>query len=202
VTETGLSTELELQSALVELHKLGYRVRSISELRDSGLDYRDAVEVLLESLASVSTDGAKEQLVRALSFRWAKPQATAPLLAAFAGVSADQDPSGLGLRWTIGNAIYSIDDRKAEVETIRLALDPRYGRSREMIVLELGRVGSAAAIDALLLLALDPDVSGHAVSALSRLHVERARSIFLDKSNDSRAWVRAAARRGVSRLDT
>jgi len=93
----------------------------------------------------------------------------------------------------------AVDDRAAAPEMIELALNPKFGRAREMIVLELGSVKTPEAIEALITLLDDPDVDGHAVKALSSRGVTAPPQVFQEKLSDRRAWVRAAARRAIDR---
>lgn len=194
--------ELELLEVVSQLRERGYVANSISELRDSGLNYKDAVPELARLLETVSTAGAKEQIARALSFPWAKPEATPSLLRQFADLPFEIDPSGLGVRWTIGNAIYSIDDRAAVSDMVRLAGSREFGRAREMIVLELGRIKTPQAIDTLIALLDDPDVDGHAIKALGSRGITVSPSIFRARLSDDRPWVRSAARRALARTSS
>jgi len=131
---------------------------------------------------------------------WAKPAAVRPLIEEFRRVDAAVDPKGLGLRWTIGNALDLLFDDASFDELVELATDRRYGRAREMVVLGLGRSKRAAAVDVLLSLVDDPDVDGHAVSALGKLKAPAARAALEAKLDDRRAWVRSEARKALARL--
>jgi HEAT repeat protein len=191
--------EIELLQVVGQLRDLGYDVASLAELQKSGIKYKNAVPMLADWLETTSTVRAKEQIALALSFPWAKPEATAPLFRQFAHLPVEIDATGLGIRWRIGDAIYCVDDRAAAPEMIELALNPKFGRAREMIVLELGRVKTPEAIEALITLLDDPDVDGHAVKALSSRGVTAPPQVFQEKLSDRRAWVRAAARRAIDR---
>jgi HEAT repeat protein len=185
---------------LAELAAVGFSTRSLADLRHSGTRYRDAVPVLLRWLARVSDPKVKEEIVRALSVPWAKPAATGPLVEQFRLVDASVDPTGLGLRWVIGNALDAVFDDAAFDAFAELAADRGYGRARQMVVLGLGKSKRPEAVGVLLGLVGDPDVDGHAVKALGKLKAPAARAALEAKLDDSRAWVRGEARKALAKL--
>lgn len=185
---------------LVELAAAGYAVRSLSDLRESGRRYRDAVPVLLRWLPRVSDPRVKEQVVRALSVPWAKPAASKPMIEEFRKTDASMDPTGMGLRWAIGNAVEVLANDAIFDEMAAVAQNRLYGKSRQMIVLGLSKSKRPEAVRILLGLIDDPDVDGHAVMALGRLKASSARSFLEGKLEDQRAWVRAEARKALAKL--
>lgn len=185
---------------LTELAAAGVATRSLTELRQSGKRYRGAVPVLLRWLERASDPKVKEELVRALSVPWAKPMATGPLIEQFQLVDQSVDPSGLGLRWTIGNALDVVFDDGSFDALAGLAQDRRYGKARQMVVLGLGKSKRPEAADVLLGLLDDPDVDGHAVKALGKLRSPAAREALEIKLDDRRAWVRDEARKALAKL--
>jgi hypothetical protein len=185
---------------LAELASVGYPVGALADLRESNLRYRAAVPVLLNWLPRVTDSKVKEEIVRALSVPWAKPAATGPMIEEFRQIDASIDPTGLGLRWTIGNALEVLFDDSSFDEIAELARDRRYGKSRQMVVLGLGRSKRPEAVDVLLGLVEDSDVDGHAVQALGKLKAPAARQALERKLDDGRAWVRAAARKALAKL--
>ncbi len=142
-----------------------------------------------------------EEIVRALSVPWARPAATGPLIARFRQV---EDESGLGLRWTIGNALEVLWDDSFFDDLVSLARDQRFGRAREMLVLGLAKSKRPEVGAVLVHLLDDPTVDGHAVSALSglfrRIKVPAARAGLERMLGDDRAWVRKKAQRALSAL--
>ncbi|MDZ8171639.1 HEAT repeat domain-containing protein [Microbacterium xanthum] len=195
---TALTTEEG--DILQDLAALGYAVDSLSSLRMSGVNYRDAVPVLLEHLRKVQDTKVKGEVVRALSVPWARPAATPVLIDEFRHA---EDATGLGLRWTVGNALEVVWDDAFYDELVELASDTSFGRAREMIVLGLTRSKNAAADAVLVELMDDSDVGGHAVKALAKIAAKRsvsadARPGLERKLADGRAWVRAGARRALA----
>ncbi|MCL2483660.1 MAG: HEAT repeat domain-containing protein [Propionibacteriaceae bacterium] len=185
---------------MADLSSVGFQVASVSALRNSGVRYGDAVPVLLSWLPRIEDPKLKGEVVRALSVPWAKPVATRPLIDQFRSIPEDVDPTGFGLRWIIGNALDVLFDDSFFSEYVELAEDTRYGFGRQMVVLGLGKSKRPEAVGVLLSLVDDPDVDGHAIKALCKLRAPLARAAFEAKLSDQRTWVRAEARKGLSRL--
>lgn len=185
---------------LVDLAAVGFEVGSLADLRRSGVRYREAIPVLVDWLERVSEPKVKGEIVRALSVPWAKPAATQPLIDEFRAVDAKVDPTGTGLRWTIGNGLEVLFDDADFDAFVELAVDERYGKARQMVVLGLAKSKKPQAVDVLLGLVEDLDVDGQAVKALAKLRAPAARPAFESKLGDSRAWVRSEARKGLKKL--
>ncbi len=186
---------------LARLSEVGYEVGSLADLRHSGIRYRDAIPILIGSLSQTQDTRTLEQVVRALSVPWAKPQATAPLIDLFHRI---EDPNPLGLRWTVGNALDITWDDAHFNELVALARDRQYGRAREMIVLGMARSKHPGVGGVLVGLLSDPDVNGHAVTALRKLlrkvHIPTARPGLERMIGDKRAWVRKEAQRALAEM--
>ena len=185
---------------LDDLARLGFVVDSLADLRRSGQRYRKAVPILVDWLGRRSDPKVKSEIVRALSVPWARPTATQPLIEEFRAVDPEVDPTGTGLRWTIGNALEVLFDDAHFDAFVDLAVSKRYGKARQMIVLGLARSKRPQVVDVLLGLVEDADVDGHAVKALAKLGAAAARPVFESRLADSRAWVRSEARKGLKRL--
>lgn len=184
---------------LDQLREIGYDIGSLAELRHSGVLYRKAIPVLVDALFAVSDEATLTEVVRALTVPWAKPIATGPLIELFRRVD---DPTGLGARWVVGNALEVTWSDDQFDELVALARDRSYGRGREMLVLGFGRSKRPDAGDILIELLDDPDVNGHAVKALRKLRVRAAGPGLERMLSDPRAWVRREAQRpGRARLN-
>jgi HEAT repeats len=185
---------------LADLASAGFETKSLADLRRSGARYRGAVPVLLKWLPRAADRKVKEEVVRALSVPWAKPEATSPMIEEFRRVDASVDPTGTGLRWTIGNALEVLADDSCFEALVGLVQDRDFGKARQMVVLGLGKSRRPEAVEVLLGLVDDPDVDGHAVKALGRLKSPTAREALERKLDDSRAWVRGEARKALAKL--
>ena len=182
---------------LRQLATLGYEFGALADLRRSGLWYREAIPVLLSGLQHSTDDKVKGEIVRALSVPWARPAATRPLIEQFKQV---EDQTGMGLRWTVGNAIEVVWDDSCFDDLASLARDKRFGKAREMVVLGLAKSKRPEAGEVLIELLDDQVVSGHAVMALRKLKVPAARAGLERMLDDERAWVREEAQRALSAL--
>lgn len=187
---------------LEELAATGYPVDSIAELRDSGMQYRAAIPVLLKWLSRAGSSLEKEQIIRALSVPWARVEALDPLIKEFRALPAPGDPQQELLRWAVGNGIEILWDDSRFDELVELARDERFGKAREMIVLGLGRSKNSKAGEALIEMLDDPVINGHAVKALGKMKIPepRARQALERMLNDNRAWVRKDAQRALSKI--
>jgi HEAT repeat protein len=182
---------------VAKLVEAGYDVGSLAELRHSGVRYLKAIPVMIAALSEVTEQRALMEVVRVLSVPWAKPDATGPLVNLFRRV---EDSNGLGLRWAVGNALDVTWDDTHFDDLVELACNRSYGRAREMVVLGLARSKRPEAGDILIGLLDDPDVNGHAVKALGKLKLPRARSGLELMTSDSRGWVRKEAQRALAAL--
>jgi hypothetical protein len=134
-------------------------------IRPSVFDDRGAVPVLLNLLPSVFHPDALEAIVRHLTTPFARPVAAAPLIALFRTTV----PADSSLKWAIGNALSVVTSPVHRDDLLELALDPRHGRGRQMIVDRLGRIsGDSRIIDGLRELGTDPDVALHAQASLRK----------------------------------
>jgi HEAT repeat protein len=176
---------------LRELKKLGYDVQSLAALRRVGAAYKDAIPVLLKWLRVVVDENLKEELVRSLSVPWAGPETARAFVSEFV---ASQN---FFLKWAIGNGLSLVADDSVAEDVIKLALDKRHGRSREMIVLALSRLEDPRAPMAARSLLRDPDVQGHAVMALRKLKAFEARNEVAGMVDHPIAWVRAEAKKAL-----
>lgn len=188
---------LRQSDVLHELELIGYSFNSLWEFRDSKLKYRDAIPLLVSALERATDPKLTEQIVRALTVPWAKPLATRPLIEQFQTVD---DTTGFGLRWTIGSALDVVWDDAHYDDLIALAREASYGAARQMLVMGIGRSKKPEAVDVLIELLDDPDVSGHAVIALRKLRATKARPHLEKMLHDKRAWVRKEVQRALTAL--
>lgn len=184
---------------LQELASVGYALDSVSDLRSSGLRYREAIPVLLRFLELAEDAATREEIVRALSVPWAKSEALDPLIQAFRDVPRTGVREDL-LRWAIGNALEVIWDDSRYDDLAALVTDTSFGMARQMVVLGMAKSKRVEAGEVLVQLLKDPDVNGHAVSALKKLKFQPAREGLELMLNDSRAWVRKEAKRALDAL--
>jgi HEAT repeat protein len=183
---------------LKELAEAGYRSSSLADLRGGDSSYISAVPILIKWLEKSSNREVKQDIARALSFKWARPEATSALIREFR--LANDDDTGLGLRWTIANALAEVADDGVFNEIVELVTDSRYGRAREMLAIALGNMTDRRAIGVLIKLLGDDEVAGHAVIALGRQRAKAAEGHIEPFTHHAKAWIRREAKKSLARI--
>jgi HEAT repeat protein len=189
----------DARPVLEDIGGRGLVVDSVADLFNKKLDYRAIVPILIDWLPRIDNRDVKEDIVRALSVKWAKGTPAARALVA--EFERADDPGNLELRWAIGNALEVLASDELAEDLMRLACERRYGRAREMVVLALGKLKDPRATDVLLDLLEDDEVVGHAVSALGKLRAAKARSRIEPLVEHPKAWIRQEARKALARID-
>jgi hypothetical protein len=189
-------TEEELRA---ELRSLGYPRDSLEGFVTNRLDVRAAVPVLLRDLPKIDDEALKEQIVRGLTTPETKrvsPEAVAVLVDEFRRANEHY------FRWAISNALAEMADEDDLDEIASLARDDRYGKSREMLALALGRMKNEPhAVDVLLELLEDDVMAGHAIIGLRMLKAKRAKARIEPFREHDKGWVRKEAKKAVAELE-
>jgi HEAT repeat protein len=100
----------------------------------------------------------------------------------------------------IGNALSVVIDDSVFDEVESLVRDRRYGKSRQMVVLGLGRSKDPRALPLLVDLLADDDVAAHAAMALGNLRAADARPALEQLRNHQQALVRREARKALDKI--
>jgi HEAT repeat protein len=175
-----------LKPLLSELAQVGWKVGSLDELRMSGRRYSSAVPVLIDWLPKLQSNEAQEAVVRALSVPWAGELALDKLVTMF----SEPRLANTSLKWAIGSAIEVLANKNVINKLVKIAADRSHGRSREMIVLALGKIRTDLTKRTLLGLLKDEEVCGHAVAALRRMGATDAQDFVRRLSRHEKKWVR------------
>lgn len=183
---------------VAELVDAGLPVESVWDLFNKRLNYRDAIPILLEWLPKISNQGAKEGIVRALSVKWAKPDAAPLLVREFHRV---EDPGGSSLRWAIGNALEVVADDAVFEGLVEIVRDRSHGKAREMVAAALGNMKNPRAVEVLIELLEDEEVIGHAIMGLGKLKARAARAAIERFLGHPKTWVRKEAKKAIARID-
>lgn len=196
----ALRAEAERAAApiLTDLLQSGFAVESIADLYTKKIDYKEAIPLLIQWLPKVSNSNIKESIVRALSVRWARPIAAAPLIKEFRAAS---DLKGDGIKWAIANALSVVADGSVLESLVSLVRDKRHGKSREMLALALANMRSDAVLPVLSELLEDEPVAGHAIMALGKLKAQSARPLIEPFLQHKEAWVRKEAKKALAKID-
>lgn len=195
--EKAADHNLAASLVIQDLGDSGFSVKSLDELRRSGVQYKAAIPLLLRWLPKVSSLTVKESLVRTLSVPWAKGIAARPLINEFRAAPEDLDA---GLKWAIGNALEVVADDAVFQDIAELVRDKRHGKAREMLAASLGNMKNSAAVDVLIELLDDDEVVGHAIMALGRLNAQKARPFIENLLNHSKPWVCKEASKALAKM--
>jgi hypothetical protein len=197
----GGSTPPQLRE---DLRRAGAPCSDLWELVTTNIAYPAAIPVLLDWLEHLdervpadTRDKTHQVLVRALTVPAARPAAAPVLIRQFREV---EDPSGLGLRWVIGNALEVVADDSVFDDLEALVRDEAFGRARQMVVLGLGRSQDRRAVPVLIDLLNDPDVAAHAAIALGKLRAAEACSALEEHLADPQPLVRREAKKALTKL--
>jgi hypothetical protein len=180
---------------LEDLKQKGFNVQSVGELRLRGGEYHDAIPVLLQWLQKVTDRNVKEDILRTLSVAWAG-QVVAPVFLREFQLCKDEY-----LRWVIGNGLGITADQSMLPDLLNLARDVRYGPSRTMIVLALGRFKGEPVVAALIDLLDDRDVVMFAIMALGKLRAVEARTHIESLLEDPIPDIRKEAKKALAAID-
>jgi len=123
-----------------ELAQAGFPVDKVSDLFYMRYDYRPAFPILMKWLPRLENLDVKEEIVRALTDKWARPVAARPLIEEFRGAPVGNEFRLLSYKWAIGNALAMVADDSVFDEIVELIRDQRHGWSRDMLCKALGRM--------------------------------------------------------------
>ena len=104
-------------------------------------------------------------------------------------------------RWAIGDRLYQICSKNYIKEYLTIIRDSRFGYSRQMIVLLLGKLKEESAIPILIDLLEDEEVCLHAISALGEFKREEFRCYFEQFQNSTHPGWRKYARSAIKKLN-
>ena len=189
----------EERQLLRELSDIGLAVDSVYDLFGQKLNYKDAIPLLIAWLPKAAEPRTKEGIARALSVKWAKPDAGAALVREFETIS---DPGGM-VRWAIANALSIVADDALFDDMRRLVTDKQFGKAREMLAVALGNMRKTpAAEDVLIQLLEDEQLVGHALIGLRKLRAGAAARPRIEAlAEHPKTWVRAEAKKLLKKLD-
>lgn len=184
-----------------ELAALGFEVESVADLYNGRMHYEVAVPVLLKWLPKTRNPWVEQELVRALTVRWARPEAAPMVLRRLRELrNTDED----SLRFAYANALSEVADYSVFTEVAELARDKHYSKAeRGCFYLGLSNVGANRdAAVALLREELRGDIPAHAITALGNLRAIQARGETEPFVEHEDAWVRNEAKKALRKLDT
>lgn len=133
---------------------------------NTGMDAAPYLSILLDYALRLTVPNEIEMVVRCMTHRKGFRDAVPWLLSLF----KNYPQNGLNEThlWAVGNAIYTIDDKKLYPEVLPLCGDNRYTTARQMLMGVLARAKTDEAFNVLIACLGDPSVRGHAIEALGR----------------------------------
>ena len=186
--------KLDKERLIHDLKAAGVEVSSINDLMKMKASDRELIPIILRHLQEINDETDKEFLVRCLGVKGFY-EATRTLLVEF------RNASNLTYKWAIGNSLSIIRDRSAFDEYVSISRDRNNGISRQMIVVTLGLLKDERAIPVLIELLNDPDVAGHAISALSNFPdpaiIPHLRPFLESKVK----WIRNEAGKSIAKIE-
>jgi HEAT repeat protein len=136
-----------------ELAAVGIDIDLVWDLVNSRRSFPEAIPILLKHLGRPYDDRTREGIARALTDKVARRYAR-ELIEAF---QVEDDSKHHFVKWAIGNALTVTAARNHLPEIINLALDPKHGKARAILLLILHRSTKPEAKAAILQLLSDPD---------------------------------------------
>jgi hypothetical protein len=183
-----------------DLQSAGYKVTTLDELRRRG-DML-AVPILAGWMKRIGYLPLKQDVIRTLGSKWARPVASRALIDEFHRYMPETDPTGSDIRFTIGDSLERVADDDVADDLIAIAEDQTHGSQRGLIVAALGNLKQhrARVLPILVSLLNDPTVALYAIMGLGKLkdrsartHIER----FADHPDES---VRREAKKTLAKL--
>jgi HEAT repeat protein len=191
----------EDQLVVSAIRQKGLVISSVWDLVHTADDHPDVVPVLVTMLSQTSDYDVKEGIVRALSLKAFRPLAFEALISAIEDLFDDMSPAADTLKWAIGNAL-SAQATKPDGESLTSLLQrEEAGGARQMIALAIGRIKHRAAIPVLIRLLKDPEVAGHAASALGKMNAHEAEVALRELAQRSKDYAKREAKKALARLD-
>lgn len=193
--EGVLEKRIEANQLVCEFihQKTGRVLKSIWDLVNTGESYPNLIPALIEALEfKLNDDGdTVESIVRALTVKEARGQAVPTLIRIF------KSELGEVRKWSVGNALSVVATKEYLGEILELWKNKKYGKSRQMLAVAIGKSQDPRALNALIEQLQEPDIAGHAVWGLFLLNNAKARTALEPFLIDKRTWIRNYAKKAL-----
>lgn len=180
---------------LNELSNSGLHFESINDLNKINLKNKEIIPILLKYLKKYSDPWDKECIIRALSVK-GFTSITNTLIEEFYRAS-DQS----SLKWSIGNAISIIQDKHIKDKIIKIISEKEHGTARQMFCVALGKLKDFKSIPFLLENLNDPDLTGHAIIALSNFNEKRIIEKLEPFIEHPNSWIQKEAKSAIKKIN-
>jgi hypothetical protein len=195
---------LEEQRLVAELQDAGLNVDSIWDLVNSNQQFPEVLPILVNWLSRLepnsperATRSFAEAVVRSLSVPKA-PKGTAAKMIKLLTECDMTLPSGLP--WAIGNALSIVAEDSNFDRLAEIVRDTYFGIARQGVVLALGKSRRPEAVDVLLGVLDDDDVTGHVLISLRKIRAVGTEKRIEPYLTSPRAWIRKEAAKTLKAL--
>lgn len=188
-----------------DLARGGFHVKWVADLYNRRMNYEAAIPILLDWFPRIDNPDVKEDVARALTVSWARPQA-APLMLSELRELRDSE-THRSLRFAIANALTQVGDDSVFDDLVELVRDARYGWEERGVLahaLANTRERREQAIKVLreLLSSDEEAIAINAMIALGELRATEARAEIEPFLEHEEGWVRQEAKEALRKLDT
>ena len=185
----------------LELRQNGFKISSLFDLVNSKQTNFDYIPVLLDILKSdkVSDDIIKDGIVRALTVKQAKGKVENYLLNEYLNLT---DKQMVSFGWTIGNLFEFLYSDQYFDQITEIVKNKKYGMSRQMFVLSLGKTkaNKSESENLLIKLTSDKEVVLQAINALGKLKSVNAKKRLTELSNEKNKTIKKEAIKALSKI--
>lgn len=185
--------EILMKELIKEANINGFDVEDFNELNSIKRKIQSFISVLIKYLYMFEKDNFKEAIVRILAVKGFH-EATETLLNLYCSDNVTID------KWAIGDALYSIQDKRYEDKYIEIVKDKSNRDSRQMIVILLGKLKCEKAIPTLIELLKDDDVNGHAIIALGYFKKNELINYIDPFLKHEKRWIRKEAEKAIKKI--
>lgn len=183
-----------------ELSKVGLHINSIYDLVNSDETYPEAMPILINMLPVVKSDRIKEGVARALTIKNAGKEVAQALIKEFASYQTSTETEEL-VKWAIANAISEVAGKTQFDEVLKLIYDKSNGKSRGPLVNLISKKNSPHALEILIELLKDEDISINAMLSLGRIKSEKALPHLQEFLSHDDKWLRKEAERTIKKIN-
>lgn len=155
-----------IEELVQEIRNLGYDIKGYMELKKIGPNDKRVIPIMLSYLEKTDDLNQKEFIIRCLSVKGFS-EITRCLLDEFKKEYSAEPFKLEDYRFSIGNALFLIEDNNSLHEMRGLAQDKQYGFGRIRIIEALGKLKDQKSIPILIDALQDPSVRTRAIVALS-----------------------------------
>lgn len=189
-------TEEEQKEFLNELNSFGYEFKKVLDVLTIGIKDKILVPVLLKWFEKpIVKLSDKIFIVRCLTVKGFN-KATEILLKFYKELDYEEID-----KWTVGNAIGVISDRRYVNDYIKIITNKKNGISRQMIVHGMGAFKEEKVKRTLIILLNDEEVNGHVIYALSKFKDKNLIQILIPFLEHKVIWKREEAKKAIKKLE-